>query len=103
MGPPPGLAPAQAGRYYVRPKQTPETAVISLVLGVVSLLACGFITAIPGLIVGYSAKKKIDSRPDYYGGRGLAIAGIALGWTVLGISVVAVGVVIVLGLAGALG
>jgi hypothetical protein len=50
----------------------------ALVLGVASFVSCG-ITGPVGLGLGIAALKQIDSEPQRYGGRGLAIAGIITG------------------------
>ncbi|MFP5332059.1 MAG: DUF4190 domain-containing protein [Acidimicrobiia bacterium] len=52
-------------------------AIASLVLGIVWLYWVGSILA---LIFGYNAKKQIEASNGEQSGRGLAIAGIVLGW-----------------------
>jgi hypothetical protein len=37
------------------------------------------VTGIPAIITGYMAKNNVDSNPNQYGGRGLALAGMILG------------------------
>ncbi len=59
--------------------QDQTLAIVSLVCGVLSILCCGFLTGIPAIITGYMAKNNVDSNPNQYGGRGLAIAGIVMG------------------------
>jgi hypothetical protein len=56
-------------------------AIASLVLGIVWLCSLGSILA---LIFGYMAKNEIDESGGTQGGRGLAIAGIVLGWIGVG-------------------
>jgi mono/diheme cytochrome c family protein len=56
-------------------------AVASLVLGVLWLMWVGSILA---LVFGYVAKGQIDRSPHSEGGRGLAVAGIVLGWVGVG-------------------
>lgn len=63
-------------------------AIISLVLGVLSIPCCGFVIfGIAAVITGFMAKSKADSNPKEYGGRGLALAGIGIGavMTIIGI------------------
>ena len=74
-----GYAPAPAGG-----GQTPGDATASLVLGIVGLLFCVF-AAIPAIILGNRAKKQIDANPGAFGGRGLAQAGVILGWVAAGL------------------
>lgn len=56
-------------------------AITSLVLGIVSvpLFCAGFLLAIPGIITGIIALVKISKEPAIYGGKGMAIGGIATG------------------------
>ncbi len=54
-------------------------AITSLVLGILSVACLMFITGIPAVITGIMALNRTSRKPGEYGGRGLAIAGIALG------------------------
>jgi hypothetical protein len=54
-------------------------AVASLVLGILWLCTVGSVLA---LVFGYLALRQIDERRE--GGRGLAVAGIVLGWIGVG-------------------
>lgn len=58
--------------------KTEVTAIVSLVLGIVSTTVCGLglLLAIPGLIVGIIARNKIGQSGGQLGGEGLARAGI---------------------------
>ena len=80
--PPPGYGPAPQGYGYGygygQPQTTNALAIVSLCLGISGFM-CG-ITWIAALITGYIAKGNIDSSGGREGGRGLAIAGIVLGW-----------------------
>lgn len=78
----PNYPSAPAGQPYA---QTPmygypknNLAVISLVLGIVGLVLCGFVAGIPAVIVGNNAKKAV-ARGEANNG-GMATAGIVLGW-----------------------
>jgi Domain of unknown function (DUF4190) len=66
---------------YVQPPQTNGLAIASLVLGILWLFFVGSILA---LIFGYVSKGQIDESHGGQGGRGLAIAGIVLGWVGVG-------------------
>jgi hypothetical protein len=70
-------APFSTSQQIGGPDQT--MAIVSLVLGVLSILCCGFVTGVPAIIVGFMAKNKADANPATHGGRGLAIAGIVTG------------------------
>ena len=65
---------------------------VAMVLGIISLLlvCCygGLWLGLPAAIVGYLGMRNADNHPDKYMGRGMAIAGIALGAITFLISVV---------------
>jgi hypothetical protein len=81
--PPPQFPPPPRQNYYRQQqqyqsyqinKQKSGLAIASLVLG---LIGC-FVTSPIGLILGIVAMVKANRRPNEYGGKGLAIAGIVL-------------------------
>jgi hypothetical protein len=77
-GPPPGQAPPVYQAVPVaQPVKTNGLAIASLVLGILWLWWIGSALA---LVFGYAAKNQIDLSGGTQGGRGLAIAGIVLGW-----------------------
>jgi hypothetical protein len=82
--PPPSVSPPAAWQpgppTYQR---TNGMAVASLVLGV---LFCFAVTAILAVIFGYVALNRIDASAGGEKGRGLAIAGIVLGWVGIGLT-----------------
>ncbi len=59
--------------------QDQTLAIVSLVCGILGLVCCGLFTGIPAIITGYMAKNNVDSNPNQYGGRGLAVAGMIMG------------------------
>ncbi len=65
------------GGYVAPPNQ--KDAVTSLVLGIVSLVMCGFVTGIPAMILGRRAKREIEASGGALGGAGLATAGFVTG------------------------
>ena len=66
---------------YVQQPKTNGLAVASLVLGIIWIYWIGSVLA---LIFGYTAKGQIDRSNGMQSGRGLAIAGIVLGWVGIG-------------------
>jgi hypothetical protein len=77
---PAGPPPPQMAPDYPRPtapQRTNGSAIASLVLGILWL---GGIGAILALVFGYRGKRSIDRSRGGEGGRGLALAGIVLGW-----------------------
>ena len=76
---------SQQGGYYQpqpfwEPPKTSGEAIAALVLGICGLLVCPFFCSIPALVMGYSARKDIDGSAGRITGRGMAVAGIVLGW-----------------------
>ncbi len=72
------------------PGRTNPLAVTSLVLGVLSFVLCGPLSAIPGLVTGFMARRQIRESNGAEQGDGLAVAGIATSAVGLAISVLAV-------------
>ncbi|MBA2736395.1 MAG: DUF4190 domain-containing protein, partial [Pyrinomonadaceae bacterium] len=65
--------------------QNQTLAIVSLILGILSVLCCAwFLPGIAAVVLGFMAKSKAEQNPNEYGGRGLALGGIITG----GISVV---------------
>ena len=79
---------------------TANEAIWALVLGIGSFLLCGIFMAIPAIILGNNAKKKISSSGGQYTGDGLATAGIVLGWIQVGLTILAVVVALMILAAG---
>jgi len=71
-------------------KKTAGQAVASLVLGILSLLICGILTAIPAVICGHIAKSKIKADPENLQGDGQALAGLIMGYITIGGSILVV-------------
>jgi len=65
--------------------QTESMAIVSLVLGILSLTVFHFLAGIPAIIVGRSARNKIRAYPQQLTGEGMATAGIVMGWISVGI------------------
>jgi len=80
--PPPPYAYGNYGQPWPQVQKTNGYAIASLVLGIIPLCGIGGILA---LIFGYMAKNQIDNSGGAEGGRGLAIAGIVLGWIWVGL------------------
>ena len=55
-------------------------ATTSLVLGICGVLLCPLVLSIPALVLAYQARREIDTSNGASGGRGMAVAGIVLGW-----------------------
>jgi hypothetical protein len=92
--PPP---PPEPGGYGYTPPQTNQKALWSMILGILSIVACGLLAGIPALILGSSAKKEIAAAGGAQTGEGMATAGVVLGWISVAISVVVLMFVVLAG------
>jgi hypothetical protein len=106
----PYSAPPTSGSPYAAPYASPYgpyqaaptagtngMAIASLVLGIVGLVLCccygiGAVPGLVGAILGHIGLKQIKERGQE--GRGMAIAGIATGWTAVAVAAIFVGLVI---------
>ena len=77
MAPPYAADATGEGSAASSPAGTNGFAVASLVLGIVWIMGHGSMLA---LALGYIAKRQIDSSGGAQTGRGMAVAGIVLGW-----------------------
>lgn len=64
---------------YGAPLQNNTKAIISLVLGILSVFCCGLFTGIPAIILGKMARREIAQNPQTQQGDGLALAGFIIG------------------------
>ena len=82
--PPPssGWATPSGAHGYATPTRTNGLAIASMVLGILWLYWIGSILA---LVFGYVAKSQIKRSNGAQTGRGMAIAGIVLGWVGVGL------------------
>lgn len=85
--PPPVPAPTPVPAVVT--KTTSGAAIVSLVAGVVAI--CGGLTSIVAIIFGHVALSRIRRQPTL-AGRGLAIAGLVLGYSLLCIWIVVFGI-----------
>ena len=74
----------------VAPRQTSALAVVSLVTGIASWTVLPFVASIVAIITGHMARAEIRRRPTELEGDGLALTGLILGWTMVGLAVLAV-------------
>ena len=69
---------------------TPAVAIWSLILAVLSF-TCGWLfTAIPAVICGHVARSKIRKSGGVLGGRGIATAGLILGYIALAVGIMGI-------------
>jgi hypothetical protein len=96
--PPVPAAPQGWAPYQPAPRQTTNGfAVASLVLGI-AILCTGIIGGILAVIFGNVALNRIDQAQGAEKGRGLAIAGIVLGWIAITLTAVAAAAWLVYGI-----
>lgn len=67
--------------------QQSSTALIALILGIVSFIGPSIFTAIPAVILGRNARRDIQASNGQLTGDGMAQAGVILGWINIGLTV----------------
>src|SRR5262249_9461239 len=95
---PPGYGQQPTGYGYQTRTRTNGLAIAALVLGIAGLVfyACG-VASILALVFGYMSRGQIDRDPANQTGRGMAIAGIIMGWIGVAIFVIFWVVIIIVG------
>ena len=85
---PPPTPPAGGGSgYYSPPTSTTNgLAIASLVSSIAGFVICP-VGIILGLVFGYIARNQIDQSGGTQQGRGMAVAGIIIGWVCVGLVV----------------
>lgn len=73
-------------------KVTNGLAITSMVLGIVWI---GWLGSILALVFGYIAKKQINQSGGRQGGKGMAIAGIVLGWIGVALGIGSIALIVV--------
>jgi len=104
----PSPAPPLSPPPRLRAVQTSGMAVASLVMGILGWTVLPLLGSILAIVFGYSARNEIRQRPGELEGEGMAVAGLVLGWLMVGASVLllclgAVGICFFMGLVGASG
>lgn len=104
--PPPAPPPPPPPR--MQTIQTSGMAVASLVMGILGWTVLPLLGSILAIVFGYSARNQIRQRPGELEGEGMAMAGLVLGWLMVGISVLllclgGVGICFFFGLVGTSG
>ena len=80
---------------------TSNTAIVSLVFGILGWVVLPFIGAIIAVISGHMARNEIRASNDQLGGRGLATAGLVLGYLQIGLFLLGCVAFLLLGVLGA--
>lgn len=75
-------------------RQTNSLAVVSLVSGILGWTFLPFLGSVVAIICGHMARGEIRRNPQTQEGDGMAVAGLVLGYLVIGLSVLAILVVI---------
>ena len=95
---PPAYGQPPSGYGYQSTPRTNGLAIASLVLGIAQIFLC-IIGGILALVFGYISRRQIDESGGTQGGRGMAIAGIILGWIGIGLGVAYIVVIIIAAIA----
>jgi hypothetical protein len=86
--PPPPFTPPPPSPQPIPTAQSAPSAVWSLILGIMSFVCGGFITAIPAIICGHIGRSTIKKSGGTLGGMGMATAGLVLGYIALVINLI---------------
>src|SRR5215217_7403659 len=70
------------------PQQSSGSATASLVLGICGFVVCPLVCSVLAIVFANKAYREIDASGGRVGGRGLAQAGLILGWVGVGLCVV---------------
>jgi type II secretory pathway pseudopilin PulG len=62
------------------PAETSPLAIVSLVCGILAFVAMPFLAAIPAVVCGHLARSRISQAAGRVGGKGLALAGLIMGY-----------------------
>jgi Domain of unknown function (DUF4190) len=97
----PWAGPGYVG-YATPAPPTSARATAAVVLGALSVMACmGFVTGIPAMIVGVSARREIRESQGRIGGDSVALGGIIAGAVGTVLSLLVVGLFVLLAVLGA--
>lgn len=78
----------QPAPQLVAPVQQNSMALVSMILGIVSIVMCmGALTGIPAIICGHMARKQFRDSPVPQTGEGMATAGLLMGYIVTILSI----------------
>lgn len=88
----PPASPGYVPGYYQPPAPINGLAIASMVCGIVGIITCYFagLLGIPAVICGHMALSRINNSPVPVGGRGMAIAGLILGYVGIAASVASI-------------
>jgi hypothetical protein len=74
-----------------QPPSLPQTknalSVTSLVLGILGIIPCSIFAGIPAVITGHIALSRAKKSPQEYGGKGMATAGLIMGYLSIALGV----------------
>ena len=76
------------------PRQTSALAVVSLVAGILGWTLLPVLGSVVAIVCGHLARAEIRRAPQALEGDGLAVAGLVMGYLVIGLGVLAVAAVI---------
>lgn len=86
--PPLGGQVAQSAPQLVAPMQQNSMALVSMILGIISIVMClGALTGIPAIICGHIARKQFRESPVPQTGEGMATVGLVMGYLITILSV----------------
>ena len=67
------------------PRQQSALAIVSLVCGILGVLPFPVVASVAAVVTGHLARAGIRREPERYEGDGMAVAGLVLGYLMLGL------------------
>lgn len=83
--PPSSAAPVKSG-----------LSTTSLVLGILSLVGCTLFAGVPAIVTGHIAKNRAKRQPELYGGAGMALAGLVMGYVSVALAIFVIPIMLAL-------
>ncbi|NLG59364.1 MAG: DUF4190 domain-containing protein [Gammaproteobacteria bacterium] len=77
-------------------RQTSALAVISLVTGILGVLPVPLLASIVAVVTGHLARAEIRREPGRYDGDGMAVAGLVLGYLMIALWLLGLGLLLAL-------
>ena len=86
----PTIPPAPPAPAYVQGRTTNALAIVSLISGILGWTVLPWVASVVAVITGHMARAELRRNPDTQEGDGFAIAGLILGWSMLGLTILGI-------------
>ncbi len=86
----PPAPPAAPAPVYVQGRTTNALALVSLISGILGWTVMPWLGSVVAVITGHMARAELRRNADTQEGDGFAIAGLVLGWSMLGLTLLGI-------------